>query len=208
MDDIQILWQGALSSRGQVAKMLYLAGLITHALMHTLPTSPAYRFLGFVHRPRGMEGWLGLGLPYPGLCLPKGSWIYLYRHKTFVPYKLQAWEPDEWYASFLLEGITNRTEAEGLKGLPAYCLVEGFPPAPQPDHLAPLQLLGYEVEDHQLGALGAVVEIDFQGGQSRLEVEKAGRRLLIPFHEALVREVAHAAKRVYTVLPEGYTEQG
>jgi 16S rRNA processing protein RimM len=65
------------------------------------------------------------------------------------------------------------------------------------------ELIGFEVFDEALGAIGTVQVIYDMETQDLLGVDHKGKEVLIPIQEPLVQKVDKAAKKVYCRLPEG-----
>jgi len=104
---------------------------------------------------------------------------------------------DEWYAKF--EGVTDRTAAEGLRGL----LLLAAEDTGEPDAWYPRQLRGLRAEDRHGTALGVIEDVQHFPAQDALVLrEENGRRTLVPFVQQIVPEV-HVPHRVVLDPPPG-----
>ncbi len=101
-----------------------------------------------------------------------------------------------------VDGVTDRTAADALKGLELFVPRSALPP-PGTDSLYQADLIGLRAERTDGEVLGTVVAFHNYGGGDVMEVKDAGgEEILIPFTEAAIAEVDMAARRVLvTPLP-------
>jgi ribosomal 30S subunit maturation factor RimM len=93
------------------------------------------------------------------------------------------------------DGISNRTDADKLRGLEIYVKGELESTDPWRD------VVGLQAEDFRAGPLGKIEEVLEYPGQFLARVRYAGKELLIPLREELIRERKSGA--VVFELPEG-----
>jgi 16S rRNA processing protein RimM len=105
-----------------------------------------------------------------------------------------------------LEGFETREQAETLRGHRLEVGLSEVPEAPAGlfwHH----QLIGCGCADERDGELGEVVDVVEDGGGELLEIERpGGRRVLVPFVEAVVIDVDVAGRRISLRLPPGLLE--
>ena len=95
-----------------------------------------------------------------------------------------------------LEGLNDRTQAEGMKGVELYIERDALP-APDEDEVYVADLIGLRVEDKDANVLGTVSRMDNYGAGDVMEVTLAtGGALLLPFTKAAVPVVDVAGGRV------------
>lgn len=107
----------------------------------------------------------------------------------------------------LFEEVTSIDCAQDLVG--RYCLIdlEQYPsyqiqvPTADSD-----DLIGYEVFDSELGAIGSVKFLNEIGPQSLLVVARGEEEVLIPFVEEIVVSIDHNNRTLETRLPKGILE--
>jgi 16S rRNA processing protein RimM len=108
-------------------------------------------------------------------------------------------KPDE--AVVKLEGISDRTAAEGLKGLRLY-IPRAALPEPEDDEFYHVDLVGLAVETAEGAALGRVRGIHNFGAGDVVEIEAAdGHISFIPFTREAVPTVDLQARRLIVVPP-------
>lgn len=99
-----------------------------------------------------------------------------------------------------LHGIEDRGEAEELRGALLEVTRDHVPAPPQGSYYH-YELVGCRCVDRTSGDLGTVVEVVEDGGGWILEVDDAGRRLLLPFVQAYLVRVDVASALIETDVP-------
>jgi 16S rRNA processing protein RimM len=98
-------------------------------------------------------------------------------------------------------GITDRTQAEALRGL-ELAVPRSALPAPDPDEVYHADLIGLAVVTPSGAAAGRVVAVENYGAGDLLEIERSnGNRVLVPFRTVAVPEVDIPGGRI-TVEPD------
>lgn len=107
-----------------------------------------------------------------------------------------------WIAA--LEGVTDRTAAEALKGVELHVPRSALPPAAEGE-LYQADLIGLPVFLQDGAALGAVVAIPNYGAGDLLEIAVPGRKdtVLVPFVAAMVPVADPAGGRIVIDPPDG-----
>ena len=113
---------------------------------------------------------------------------------------------DRGNALVLFEGVSDRTNAERLKGL--YLSVDREDAVKLPkDSYFIADLIGTEVIDDTLGSLGVVKDVFETGANQVLQIKRTGKKdLLLPFLKAICYEIDPAEGYIKCVLPDGLYE--
>lgn len=99
-------------------------------------------------------------------------------------------------------GVTDRNQAEALKGKWLYISRAALPP-PEDGEYYYADLIGLRAEDGNGGDLGVVRAVHDYGGGAMLEYGRAGEKaLLVSFSGATVPVVDVAGGRVVIIVPE------
>jgi len=104
-----------------------------------------------------------------------------------------------------IEGVTDRTEAEKLRGCKIELDADLFPPTDEGEYYW-RDLIGLEVFSKAGDRIGRVVRLVERGEQDLLIVDIDGREAMIPFVEPIVVTVDVAAGRLVIDPPEGLLE--
>lgn len=100
---------------------------------------------------------------------------------------------------FGLEDVENEADAKALVGTPIYLPLDE---QVHEEEIGP-ELVGYEVEDQQLGKLGTVIEFIDLPNNPQLEVSDEEKEFLIPFQDAFIKSIDGDKRVIQTDLPEG-----
>lgn len=164
--------------------------------------------LARVRRARGLRGEvviLSLGSA-PERFVP-GLAVHVRNEKTGTARELQL--ESVWFHGgdpvLKFEGVDTRNAAEELAGTVLSIEEEDRPPAPDGEHYLS-DLIGWRVETVEGRLVGDVVAYADFGAAPLLEVRQAGREILIPFTEAIYREIDRPGKRIVVDLPAGLEE--
>ena len=65
------------------------------------------------------------------------------------------------------------------------------------------EIIGFEIEDLQLGNIGIIKGVNDTTAQSLFEVEKDGKEILIPMNDEFIKEVDRQHKKIIVQTPEG-----
>jgi 16S rRNA processing protein RimM len=103
-----------------------------------------------------------------------------------------------------LEGVSDRNEAEALKGVELYVERERLPAVDEGEFYH-ADLVGLAAVDPEGKAIGKIVAVHNFGAGDLLEIRLAGsgKTELVPFTDAAVPEVDIAGGRVIVAMPEG-----
>jgi 16S rRNA processing protein RimM len=102
-------------------------------------------------------------------------------------------------------GIDDRDAALTLRGIVLEVPRSAVAPAPEGVYYH-FELIACQVFDREAGELGRVKDVLEDGGGQLLEIEGAGRTLLLPFVRAYLIAVDVDAGRIELALPEGLIE--
>jgi 16S rRNA processing protein RimM len=104
-----------------------------------------------------------------------------------------------------LEGVATMNEAEGMAGAELRVRVAELEPLPDGTFYRH-DLVGCRVETTGGEAVGEVVKVEGDVGQSRLVVDGPGGEVLLPLAQAICVVVDIAARRIVVDPPEGLLE--
>jgi 16S rRNA processing protein RimM len=99
-------------------------------------------------------------------------------------------------------GIDTRTEAEGLRGSEVRIPIEERPPAPEGQYYLS-DLVGCTMETVGGDIVGEITRFDDYGAAPLLTVKGGKGEILVPFTDAIYREIDLDRRRIVVELPEG-----
>lgn len=147
--------------------------------------------VGRLGRPHGLRGELTVEVrtDEPELRMPPGAELVT-EPASAGPLTVRSarWHGDRLLLTF--NGVTDRTGAEGLRGVLLQADVDPDALPTDPDEYYDHQLVGLAVHDEDGVLLGTVAEVIHLPGQDLLAVRREGRReALVPFVTEIVRAV-------------------
>jgi 16S rRNA processing protein RimM len=116
------------------------------------------------------------------------EWVFLGNEFEAVPYRLQSFRRHKQNVLLTLEGVTNRTEAERLKGQLVQVPLEEAVPLPEGSYYL-YQLIGLKVENTSGNFLGMIKDVLETGANDVYVVELEGKELLLPAIPDVVKNV-------------------
>jgi 16S rRNA processing protein RimM len=108
-----------------------------------------------------------------------------------------------------LSGVSDRTTAEGLRGVSLFVARSRLPPAAEGEYYL-ADLIGMTARDAGGQTIGEIIDVPNYGAGDLLEIRPAagGDTLLVPFTDACVPEVDLDRGQALVVLPQEAPEAG
>ena len=159
--------------------------------------------LGYISRPHGLNGSmvLVLDVDFPNQYEKLKS-LFVEVKGQLVPYFIESLQirPDK--AVIQLEEVDSEEKALGLKNSPVFLPLTMLPSLPE-DKYYYHEIVGYQVQDVNEGALGLVAEIIPMPMHNILVMDYQNQEVLIPVTDDVVTKVDKVNQVVYTALPDG-----
>lgn len=148
-----------------------------------------YLAIGRVIRAHGLRGELSVAVltDFPER-FETTEWVYLGNEFEATPYRLQSFRWHQQNVLLTLEGVTDRTQAERLKGQLVQVPLEEAMPLPDGSYYL-YQLIGLKVEDTSGQFLGTIKEVLETGANDVYVVEHEGQELLLPAIPDVIKRV-------------------
>lgn len=162
-----------------------------------------YFELGALAKPHGLRGafhaFLDVDDPYAYEGLKS---VFLQIGQDLIPYFIEDIQIKPTANLITFEGIDTVEKAKELVGKKLFLPVS-FLPKLKDDQFYFHEIIGYQVEDEQLGLLGLVKEVVSLGAQDVVVMMYQNREVLIPLTEEIIPKINKKDKMIYTILPEG-----
>lgn len=148
-----------------------------------------YLAIGRVIRAHGLRGEVSVVVltDFPER-FETTEWVYLGNEFEAAPYRLKSFRWHKQNVLLTLEGVTNRTQAELLKGQLVQVPLEEAVTLPDGSYYL-YQLIGLKVEDTSGKFLGTIKEVLETGANDVYVVEHEGQELLLPAIPDVVKSV-------------------
>jgi 16S rRNA processing protein RimM len=163
--------------------------------------------LGYVIRTHGMKGQVVafLDVDFPEDYEDLES-VFLLMGGRLVPFFIQRIEVQSNAKALLkFEDLHTLEEAERLKGVELYLPLSELPDLEE-DQFYFHEVVGYQIVDETLGALGTVKEFYDMEFQDLLSMDYQGHEVLIPVQDEIVLRADKEARILYVNLPAGLVE--
>lgn len=129
--------------------------------------------------------------------------LFLAQNNTLIPYfvvKSSMHKPG--LLRLKLEDISSEEDANLLLKAKAYLPLSELPPL-SGNKFYYHEVIGYAVEDKNLGKLGNVTRVNEHTAQATLEVDIDGKNALIPIVDDIILQVDRNAKTLHVSTPQG-----
>ena len=162
-----------------------------------------YLAIGRIIRAHGLRGEVSAAVltDFPER-FETTEWVYLGNEFEATPYRLQSFRWHKQNVLLTLEGVTNRTQAELLKGQLVQVPLEEAVLLPDGSYYL-YQLIGLKVQDTSGKFLGTVKGVLETGANDVYVVEREGQELLLPAIPDVVKSVDIAAGIMVVHLIDG-----
>jgi 16S rRNA processing protein RimM len=161
--------------------------------------------IGYVAKTHGLKGEITF-IPSPECPdLSEVTSFFIEQKSNLVPYFIESVSLRGDQAFIKLEDVNDQQTAHLLKGCSVYA------PKSERAKLARGEfyndeVIGFEVRDMELGALGEVKEIEEAGPNRFLVVISSVKELMIPVQGPFIKSVNKSRKQITVELPEGFLD--
>lgn len=165
-----------------------------------------YFELGYLAKPHGLKGafhvFLDVDNPYDYEELET---VFVQQANDLIPYFVTDIQVRDNLTLLNLEGIETLDAAKELVGSKLFLPV-ALLPVLKDDQYYYHEIVGYQIMDANLGALGTVKEVYSTGAQDVLIMLYKSREVLIPLTDEIIPRVDKVTKTIHSNLPEGLLE--
>lgn len=182
-----------------------------------VPTALAFFFLnmdaencykiGWIVKPHGLKGEVTLSLEDDAPDdLDTLEAVFLDQNSRLVPYFIESISGQGNKAFVKFEDVNTHDEALRISRQSVFLEKSKRPPA-EPNQFYDDEIIGFEVEDQNLGGLGTISQIIQAGPNKLLEVtSESGKEILIPVNGPFILNINKDEKTVLVDLPEGFLD--
>lgn len=170
-----------------------------------MTTDTCYK-IGFIMKPHGLKGQVTLSLD---LEAPDNfdqiKTLFIEVKEKLLPFFIETISAKGNKAYLKLEGIETPEDAQLLARSSVY-LPKSSRPKSERGEFYDDEIVGFEVIDNNIGALGKITAIVQAGPNRLLAVAYNQKEILIPLNGPFVDSVNKRKKRMTVTLPEGFLE--
>ncbi|MEQ9439713.1 MAG: ribosome maturation factor RimM [Cyclobacteriaceae bacterium] len=161
--------------------------------------------LGYVSKTHGLQGEISvmLDVDVPEAYQELESvFLELPNSGTLIPFFIDTIDIQAKRALVKFEDIDSIEQAQELIKANLYLPLDTLPELEE-DQYYFHEIIGFQVVDKQLGALGTVKDVYAGSGQDLLAMEYQGQEVLIPINDEIVPRVDKPEQTVHVNLPDG-----
>lgn len=164
---------------------------------------PKHFHLGKIIKAHGLHGDVSCSFDTDSpRSYAKLKGFFLEINHTLLPYFITSIKLNGDEAIVSLEEVKTVEQANKLKGADIYLPLEQLPKPPK-DEFYWHDLLGCEIIDEELGALGTIEEVVETSGHNLLTFKYQNKEVLVPFVKQFIKQVDIKAKKLEVQLPDG-----
>tara|TARA_B100000902_G_C26887114_1_gene705511 strand:- start:115 stop:636 length:522 start_codon:yes stop_codon:yes gene_type:complete len=129
-------------------------------------------------------------------------YLFLEENKTLIPFSITKIKSTK--SNVILTKFEDiNTEEDALKILKKEVYIPiTFLPKSEKNKLSDKKILGFKVEDYNLGEIGKVISINTQTPQKLIFVNNNGKEFCFPMHKEFVLEIDHYRQIIKVNIPE------
>lgn len=162
--------------------------------------------VGFITKPHGLKGEVTISLDPDSPADWKAlNVIFIKKTTSLVPYFIESVSLKNDKAFLKLEEVSTVEEAEALKNHSLYLPKESRPKAETGDFYDD-EVIGFLVEDKELGEIGTVKLLERAGPIRFLIIDYEKKEIMIPVQHPLLQSINRSKKRIRVSLPDGFLD--
>ncbi len=160
--------------------------------------------IGYVAKTHGLKGEVTIMYTdYADLESTKS--VFVEQNDNLVPYFIDhvSSRLDKAFVKF--EDVNTLEAANLLKGCSVY-LDKTLRPKLKKGEFYDDEVIGFVVEDEELGLLGSIKEVVASGPNRLLSIDYLGKEVLVPINGPFIQSVNKTKKKIIVQLPDGFLD--
>lgn len=159
--------------------------------------------LGYVIKPHGLKGDVSIYIDADEPQVYKNlESVLIQRDNNLVPFFISKIKVSGQKAILSLEDSPDIESAQLLKGSALYLPLSALPELTDTQFYFH-EIIGFIVEDENLGEVGPVITVYDAGPQDLLAIEHKGKEVLLPINDETVKKVDKNKKLIFVNMPAG-----
>ncbi len=160
--------------------------------------------IGYISKTHGLKGEVTAIITEP-IELDSIESVFIEIKGTLVPHFIKSFSDRTDKAFIKFEDVNTIEQAMGLKGSTLYLSKSVRPPLKRGEFYND-EIVGFVIEDENLGHLGFLKQV-IQSGPSRLlEIDCNGKEILIPVNGPFIKSINKSKKTIRVSLPGGFLD--
>ena len=161
--------------------------------------------IGYVSKTHGLKGGVTIVLNPASPGLDELESIFIEINGTLIPYTVEEYSDRTDKAFVKFEDVNTPEKANELRGCTLYFPKKSRVKSGKGDFYDD-EVVGFEVEDVNLGVLGNIREVLQLGPNRLLAVDGPSKEVLIPVNGPFIQSINKSKKKFSVDLPEGFLD--
>jgi 16S rRNA processing protein RimM len=159
--------------------------------------------LGYVIKPHGLKGEVSIYIDADEpQAYRKLESVLIQQDNNLVPFFIAKIKISGQKAILRLEESTTIESAQSLKGSALFLPLTALPVLTDYQFYFH-EIIGFIVQDENLGEIGPVLTVYDAGPQDLLAIEHKGKEILLPINDETVRKADKNKKLIFVNIPDG-----
>jgi 16S rRNA processing protein RimM len=162
--------------------------------------------IGFIMKPHGLKGQVTISLdPEAPENFEEIENVFVEVKERLLPYFIESISMKGNKAFLKLEEVDSQEEAQRISKSSIY-LPKASRAKSGRGQFYDDEVIGFEVQDTDLGVIGKVTEVVLAGPNKLLSVNHHEREVLIPLNSPFIEGVNKSRRKITVTLPDGFLE--
>ena len=159
--------------------------------------------LGYVIKPHGLKGDVSIFIDADNPQAYRNlESVLIQQDNQLIPFFISRIKISGEKAILNLEDSNNIESAQLLKGSTLYLPLSALPELSD-DQFYFHEIIGYVVQDENLGEIGQVITVYDAGPQDLLAIDHKNKEVLLPINDKTVSKVDKIKKKIFVNMPDG-----
>lgn len=159
--------------------------------------------LGYVIKPHGLKGDVSIFIDADNPQAYRNlESVLIQQDNQLIPFFISKIKITGEKAILNLEDSNNIESAQLLKGSALYLPLDALPELSD-DQFYFHEIIGYVVQDENLGEIGQVITVYDAGPQDLLAIDHKNKEVLLPINDKTVIKVDKNKKKIFVNMPDG-----
>lgn len=161
--------------------------------------------IGYILKPHGLKGEVTMSIDADAPELETIDAIFIETSDRLVPYFIKTISVRGNKAFVKLEDVDSPESAQNISKSAVY-LPKASRAKTGRGEFYDDEVIGFEVNDSELGLIGKIIEVASAGPNKLLAVDHNGKEVLIPINSPFITSINKSKKKVSVTLPEGFLD--
>jgi 16S rRNA processing protein RimM len=161
--------------------------------------------IGLVLKPHGLKGEVTISIDADAPDVNELESLFVEKDNRLIPYFIESISVRDSKAFVKFEDVNTPEEAKAISKRALYLPKSTRPKAGRGEFYDD-EIIGFEVQDENIGVLGKVTSVVDAGANKLLVVHEGEKEVLIPVNGPFITSINKSKKKISVDLPEGFLD--